>query len=106
ASNQLGVNLETIAGTIQLPTEGSNAVTIGIAGNAPLVGSFVRDGVTWNYAYTNPQPNNGNGYVYSNLTVTGPNGYSMSYAIGGGGRGQGGRITQLNHPVTDAPGPP
>lgn len=106
AANQLGVNLESISGTIQLPTEPSNAVTIGVAANVPLVGSFVRDGVTWTYAYTNPQPNPGNfgSYTYSNLAVTGPNGYSMSYAIGQVGSGPGGGFTQIINSVTDAIG--
>lgn len=106
ATNQLGLNVENISGTIQLPTEGSNSITISVAGNAPLVGSFVRDGVTWTYAYTNPQPNPGNfgSYIYSNLTVTGPNGYSMSYAIGQVGVGPNASYTQIVNSATDALG--
>jgi RHS repeat-associated protein len=104
SGNALGSPIEVSGGTIQLPTEASNAVTISVAGNVPLVGSFVRDGVTWTYAYTNPQPNPGNAgsYTYTNLTVTGPNGYSMSYAIGQVGSGPGGGYTQIINAATDA----
>lgn len=102
--NQLGLDVETSGGTIRLPAEASNAVTIDVASNAPLVGSFIRDGVTWTYAYTNPwrDPNAYSTYHYSNLTVTGPNGYSMSYAIGQLGSGQGGSSTNLINSSTDA----
>jgi RHS repeat-associated protein len=106
SSNAVGAQLETYTGTIQLPTEASNSVTIGVAGNASLVGSFVRNGVTWTYAYTNPQLNNGNpgSYIYSNVAVTGPNGYSMSFAIGQAGQGQGGSLNNLINSSTDALG--
>jgi YD repeat-containing protein len=106
AGNALATPLETSGGTIQLPTEASNSVTISVAANVPLVGSFVRDGVTWTYAYTNPQPNPGNigSYTYTNLTVTGPNGYSMSYAVGQVGSGPGGGATQIINSATDALG--
>src|SRR5205085_8439554 len=104
SSNQLGVNLENVVGTTQLPTEASNAVAINVAANVPLVGSFVRDGVTWTYAYTNPQPNPGGGYTFSNLAVSGPNGYSMSYAVGQVGSGPGGGYTQIINSATDALG--
>jgi RHS repeat-associated protein len=106
ATNQLGFNLETPSGTIQLPTEASNAVTINMAAGQPLVGSLVRDDVTWTYAYTNPQPNPGDpgARTFSNVTVSGPNGYSMSYAISGYGSGPGGGITQVVSSSTDALG--
>jgi RHS repeat-associated protein len=89
AGNALGTPVESAGGSIQLPTESSNSVTIGPASNAPLVGSFVRDGVTWAYTYANPVAKPCNqfycdpygGYNYTNVTATGPNGYSTSYDI-------------------------
>jgi len=104
--NSVGQNLETYLATIQLPTEASNSVTIGIASNASLVGSLVRDGVTWTYVYTNPQPNpDPSSYKYSNVAVTGPNGYSMSYAIGQAGQpGPGASLINLINSSTDALG--
>ncbi len=82
ANNQLGLSVQSISGTVQLPTEGSNSVSIGVAPNASLLGSFVRDGVTWTYAYTSPVLNPWSAYTdyyYTKVTVTGPNGYSMAY---------------------------
>ena len=112
-NNSLTDKVETAGGSIQLPTEGSNSVTIGPAPNAPLLGSFVRDGVTWTYAYTNPvQSPRGNfgDYIFSKVTVTrpvtvtDPTGYSMTYDMCEVGGGCTNEMFNLVTKVTDALG--
>jgi YD repeat-containing protein len=47
-----------------------------------MVGSVSRDGVQWNYNYTNPAYYAGpDGYLYDNVNVTGPNGYHKIYTM-------------------------
>lgn len=86
-SNVLGTDLETADGTMQLPGETGQAVQIThLASGQPLVGTVVRDGVTYTYDYTY---NGGapfyqattQSYLYTQLTVTGPNGFNQVYAI-------------------------
>ena len=47
----------------------------------PVVGSVTRDGVAWNYGYTNIRSFSGSfsGRWYDRITVTGPNGYNTRY---------------------------
>lgn len=77
----LGSPIEQKSFSQTLPTEGSPVTTVTEASNAPLVGAVVRDGVTWNYAYTNPAlyggPNGDATYHFPRLTRTGPNGDSL-----------------------------
>lgn len=82
----LSVDIETASFSRTLPTETVAAVTAtaatGLPTNAPMVGSVNADGVQWNYTYANPQYYSGiDGYLYSGVTVTGPNGYQKSYQI-------------------------
>ncbi|MFM5918641.1 MAG: RHS repeat domain-containing protein [Novosphingobium sp.] len=80
--NALGGDTETPTGSVQLPTEGSAAKTIAQTGTTPLVTSVTNDGVLWNYAYTAPVFDATiNGYHYSAVNVTGPNGYSATYNV-------------------------
>jgi len=80
AANALGNDVESIQGTVQLPTEASSALTLNRHATRPFIASLVRDGVQWNYGYTGVQLYGGaNDYSYTKLTVTGPNGYSMAY---------------------------
>ena len=78
--NQMGNYVESSAGSVQLPTETFNQLTIAQNASYPLVASVTRDGVAWSYSYVSPglDPNSGD-YLYSKLTATGPNGYSMAY---------------------------
>ncbi|HET6630263.1 MAG TPA: hypothetical protein VFG91_10855, partial [Woeseiaceae bacterium] len=81
-ANALGANLERSSGSLQLPGETSPTLQVTARPNYPLVGSITRDGVPWNYAYTNVRLNaSGQGYLYDELAVTGPDGYHTVYAI-------------------------
>jgi RHS repeat-associated protein len=90
-SNMLGVSLETTIGSLQLPGESGSAqaVSPNAAANNQVISSIVKDGVTWNYAYTNLRYNAASlTWLYDAVTVTGPNGYSMTYAMRVGGTSQ------------------
>lgn len=105
ASNTLGLNLETTVGTVQLPGEGSNTLRVDQSAAGPLVGSVVRDGVTWNYNYLNPRAAQTTAdYNYDRVTVTGPDGYSMAYDMCCQGSGNGFRNVLSKQ--TDALGRP
>ena len=80
-SNQLGVDLETPSGSVQLPTEPTPAKTVA-QGAIPMVSTVTRDGVAWNYSYVNPVFDaTTNGYHYSAVNVTGPDGYAATYNV-------------------------
>lgn len=80
-ANQLGVDLEVNAGSMQLPGESTPAASIApVSGSAPLVQSVSRDGVQWNYAYLNPRVS-GTNWLFDRVTVTGPNGFNQVYNI-------------------------
>lgn len=88
AQNSLGADVETTAASQILPTEGSASLTV-VANSNNLVGSVTRDGVTWNYTYTDVVPVNGGiSKAYSALGISGPNGYSITYDVD---QGQGSR---------------
>jgi len=76
----LGADIEVVSHSQTLPTESTPVISTTQASNAPLIGQVVKDGVAWNYAYTNPQLR-GTLYEYDRITVTGPNGYSSTYDI-------------------------
>lgn len=86
-SNALGTDLETADGTMQLPGDSGPSLQVArVASGQPLVGSVVRDGVSYNYAYTY---NGGapfyqvqtNSYLYTQLAVTGPSGFNQVYQL-------------------------
>ena len=87
-SNVLGSPLETESGTLQLPGEASAAEQVT---NVPgaygalargVVASIVKDGVAWNYSYTNLHLDPAQGsWLFDAVTVTGPNGYHQVYAM-------------------------
>jgi RHS repeat-associated protein len=80
--NNLSANLERSAVSLQLPGDASPTLDATAIPGYPLIGSVTRDGVPWTYDYTNPSlyaPTNT--YLYSQLTVTGPEGYDVAYAI-------------------------
>jgi RHS repeat-associated protein len=79
-ANSLGTNMETASGMSQLPGESSAAVQVVAVPSKQLVGSVTNDGVAWNYTYSNVRNTASlSGYLYDQVTVTGPNGYSAIY---------------------------
>ena len=80
SANALGYDVESFAGSVQLPTEASASLTVSQTPGYPLIGSVARDGVTWTYAYTNVSFDLVSGrYIYTKVNVSGPNGYSTAY---------------------------
>jgi RHS repeat-associated protein len=83
--NILGNRLETESGSLQLPGETAAAVQVNSSAQtptSPIVGSVVKDGVTWTYSYANPTlPTGQSDWIYSGVTVTGPNGYSEVFTM-------------------------
>jgi RHS repeat-associated protein len=79
-ANQLGVDVETYAGTMQLPGEASPAKQVAASGTTTVVGSVTQDGVPWTYSYADLNYDSTKmRYVYTSVTVTGPNGYNNVY---------------------------
>ena len=83
-ANALGSNIETVAGSLTLPGEGSPTIQTTALAGAPgvggVVGSATRDGVGWNYAYSNLTYDvQSQSYWYSALTVTGPDNFQQVY---------------------------
>ena len=80
--NRLGAPLQTGAGSLQLPGEGSPTLQVARHGSGDVVGSVTRDGVAWTYGYTNLRLNaHASGYLYDRLTVSGPNGFQAVYDL-------------------------
>lgn len=80
-ANSLGTGLQTSSGSLQLPGEGSASLQVAPL-STPHVGSVTRDGVVWNYAYTNLRnATTLSTWLYDRLTVTGPNGYNVAYEM-------------------------
>ncbi len=80
--NYLGPALERWSGSLTLPGESSPTFEATALPDDPLVASVTRDGVQWDYGYTNLGYSVlGNAYLYSKVTVTGPNGYNTVYDI-------------------------
>jgi YD repeat-containing protein len=81
--NRLGSGVEVTTGTMQLPGETSPALqAVALSGSpgSKVVGSVTVDGVPWSYAYDNLRIDTAsNGHLYDELTVTGPNGYNVTY---------------------------
>jgi YD repeat-containing protein len=78
--NAVSGSIEVSGGSMQLPGEGAAAKQITSRSGASVIETITRDGVQWNYAYTNFRvASRGPGYWYDRLTVTGPNGYNVAY---------------------------
>lgn len=79
-ANTLGTDIERSSGSLRLPGESANHLQVTANPSHAIVGSVTRDGVPWNYGYTNVRYDAmTQGYWYDRLTVTGPNGYNVSY---------------------------
>lgn len=82
----LGTPIEQTSFTRTLPTEASPTLTVtaatGLPSGAPMIGSVNRDGVSWSYAYTNPNYYPGlDAYLFDKVDVTGPDSYHKIYTI-------------------------
>jgi RHS repeat-associated protein len=77
----LGVEMEVASGSNQLPTEGSNMTNVVPVSGANVIGSVTRDGVGWTYAYGNLHTDDMGNWLYSSVTVTGPNSFHNVYNI-------------------------
>ncbi|MGE0344439.1 MAG: hypothetical protein AB7O86_15375, partial [Porticoccaceae bacterium] len=81
-ANTLSAPLERYSGSLERPGETSPTFEAAALPGYTLVGSITQDGVPWNYAYTNPQyDSQASGYLYSRVTVTGPEGYNTVYDL-------------------------
>jgi RHS repeat-associated protein len=82
-TNTLGIDLETGAGSTQLPDESALAVQIVRQSDTTnVVSAVTRDGVQWTYSYVNLRPWTAvNQYLFDKVTVNGPNGYQQVYDI-------------------------
>ncbi len=80
--NALGVPIEVASGDMTLPGESTAAIQVTPSPSVPLVGSVVKDGVSWSYSYLNAVYDTiMQGYRYDRVTVTGPNGYNVVYNL-------------------------
>ncbi len=82
----MGQDVESASFSKTLPTETTPTLTVAPIANLPpsaqMISSVNRDGVQWNYSYTNPQYDAViGGYLYDAVNVTGPNGYQRAYTI-------------------------
>lgn len=94
-SHSMGGETETAAGSLQLPSEATQALTVNRASQSAgvtynTIGTVNRDGVAWTYTYGNPRYE-----IYycpgsleprseprwDSVTVTGPNGYQTTYVM-------------------------
>jgi RHS repeat-associated protein len=100
-NNGMAGSVEQIAAAITLPGETANELILNpVSDNGPgtnqLIASIVRDGVQWNYNYVNPRTYTAvyapgmfdgnltecdNALVYDSITVSGPNGYNVTYQM-------------------------
>ena len=95
--NQLAANPQIATGSVQLPGEASNALQVSAVPTSPqanqLVGSVVKDGVSWTYNYGNLRySSSASGYIYDTLTVSGPNGFNNVYTYQGPGQNRPGNV--------------
>ena len=78
--NALGSSIEVIFGSQRYPGESAPTRQITMDATNRLVATVTQDGVPWNYAYTNVRYDaTTQGYWYDKVTVTGPDGYNVSY---------------------------
>jgi len=90
---RVGGQVELFSAAVSLPGEATPTQSVSSV-NASTVTSVVRDGVTWNYAYTNYRAiNSPEGYGYDKVTVTGPNGFNTAYNILAGSQQRPNQIT-------------
>lgn len=77
-----GTTIPVTSGQITLPGESTAQKTVSwLPADSAVVGTVVRDGVTFNYSYQNLHQVAGVGAAYDSLTVSGPNGYSETYTM-------------------------
>jgi YD repeat-containing protein len=93
----LGARTEGWEQSFTLPGESSPSLVVTKAPNDSIISSIQRDGVQYNYNYTNRAFNiTLNGYVYSKVTVTGPANYNAAYDVefyGSSAQGFSNRVT-------------
>jgi RHS repeat-associated protein len=82
----LGLNVEETSFSRTLPTEGTPTLTVtpaaGLPSAAQMIGAINKDGVSWTYAYTNPQYYAGiDAYLFDKVTASGPNSYVKTFTI-------------------------
>jgi RHS repeat-associated protein len=82
-TNTLGIDLETGAGSTQLPDESALAMQIVRQSDTTnVVSAVTRDGVQWTYSYDNLRPWTAiSQYLFDKVTVNGPNGFHQVYNI-------------------------
>lgn len=81
-SNSMGSVIERYSVSLKLPGESAVAKQTASTVNANVINQVTRDGVQWDYSYVNFRyAQVPNGYQYDGVNVTGPNGYSVKYAI-------------------------
>ncbi len=79
-TNKFAGEVETPSGSLRLPGESTDSIQVTTHSGGPVVGSVTRDGVTWNYAYTNLHWSaTHKTWIWNALTVTGPNSYNQVY---------------------------
>ena len=84
-TNTLGLDLETVAGSGQLPGDTAPNLQVTANGSGAVVAAVTRNGVATNYAYTNLHQASGRpDWLYDRLTVTGPNGLNNIFDLNPG----------------------
>lgn len=81
-TNSLGSTIETTSGSTILPGEGIASIEVTRNVSEMLVDTVRKNGVDWNYTYSNPRSDGStDGYWFDRIVVTGPDGYSAAYAM-------------------------
>lgn len=100
----LSGDVEVSSGWLQLPGESSPALQVDALPGAEVVGSVIKDGVTWSYTYSNLRTYSPtDSYLFDQLISTGPDGYRMVYDFHVPAGGDWGQRNELDH-ITDALG--
>ncbi|RXZ63901.1 RHS repeat-associated core domain-containing protein [Pelagerythrobacter rhizovicinus] len=80
--NSIGGVTQEAGGSLTLPGESEKAIEYVRHPTEGVVGAVIKDGVQWNYSYTNLVYDVTMwGYRYDGVQVTGPNGYSKQYVV-------------------------
>ena len=78
----MGTENEVTSGSLTLPTETTPSLQVTGHPTLPLVAQVTKDGVSYNYTYTNPRLNGlASGYIFDTVNVSGPLSYSANYAM-------------------------
>ncbi|MCW5672744.1 MAG: RHS repeat-associated core domain-containing protein [Hydrogenophaga sp.] len=100
-ANVLGSNVQGDSGTMWLPGESTPTLQVSKHASAQVVSTVLKDGVQWNYTYTNLRWNaNSSGYLFDRLTVTGPDSHQAQYDLHADPTGR----SNVIHALTDALG--